>query len=125
MPLYTYRCPECRSTVTSTSRGNTLDVICACCGAQSTHRRVFGFNMKPMMHEHFNRTVGKPISDMRQFERELKKQSDLATETTGVEHRYVPVEAGDHAAVGATSEGIDESNRIRSMRGEPLLPVID
>lgn len=76
------------------------------------------------MHEHFNHTVNRPISSMTQFRDELRRQSEVATERTGIEHSYAPVEWGDAAAVGATNEGIEESNRVRAERGEPLLPTI-
>jgi hypothetical protein len=78
-----------------------------------------------MMHEHFNHTLGKPVSDMNQFTRELRVAGEAAEERTGIPHRYAPVEYGDAAAVGATGEGIYESNVERSRRGEPLLPTID
>lgn len=124
MPLYEYKCRECGTPTTLASRVENPDLPCRTCGEITRHRRVFGFALKPMMHEHYNKAVGKPISDMHRFEAELRKKSDLASEHTGIEHRFVPVEYGDAAAVGATNEGIDESNRIRSMRGEPLLPEI-
>lgn len=124
MTMYEYKCPVCGTRAVSGDRSNRLATFCLTCEGMVEYRRVFSFSAPQVMHEHFNRTVGKPISDMKQFARELSKQSDLATERTGIEHRYVPVEAGDAAAVGATNEGIAESNRVRASRGEPLLPEI-
>lgn len=124
MAMYEYRCTGCRDTTTLDVRVRLPELPCVTCGTKTTHKRVFSFTVQPMMHEHWNKAVGAPISDMGQFRRELKRRSEEATEHTGIEHSYVPVEHGDAAAVGATNEGIDESNRIRSKLGEPLLPEI-
>lgn len=124
MPIYEYKCPKCDTRVLSPKRDNQLTVVCKNCAEFITHQRVFSFTFRPLMHEHYNHTVHKPVSDMKQFAAELRKQSDLATERTGIEHSYVPVEHGDTAALGVTNEGIDEANSIRSARGEPLLPEI-
>lgn len=124
MPIYEYRCPECATRVTSTSRANTLPGPCHACAFPGPLRRVFSFAFKPIMHSHFNNTVGKPISDIKQFRSELSRKSDEATEQTGIPHNFQPIEAGDHAALGATNEGIGESNVRRRERGESLLPDV-
>lgn len=126
MPImYDYKCPvaTCNYTTRSPERGNRLQQACPKCNYPVLHR-VFGFAYRPMMHEHMNSTVGAPISSMRQFEDALKRRSEEATLNTGMEHRYVPVEPGDAAALGVTNEGIYESNVHRSRVGEPLLPEI-
>lgn len=122
--IYEYKCPRCYHRVTSTQRGDRLAARCSKCGDGGPLHRVFSVNMKPMMHEHFNDTLGAPISDFNRFKTELRIKGEKATEETGIEHRYAPVEWGDAAAVGATNEGIHESNVERSRRGEPLLPEV-
>lgn len=123
--MYEYKCPECGGRRKSHQRGNKLMFKQPCdCGYEGFFKRVFGFALKPIMHEHFNHTVGKPISDMKQMRSELDRASDEATRQTGIEHRFRPVEYGDAAAVGATAEGIHEANVIRSRNGDPLLPEI-
>lgn len=125
MPSYEYKCPvaTCDYTTTSETRTNRLQEACPRCNYSPLHR-VFGFAHKPAMQEHFNNTVGKPVSSMRQFNDELKRKSDEATKYTGMEHRYAPLEYGDAAAFGATNEGIHESNVERSRLGMPLLPEV-
>jgi len=122
--IYEYRCPKCRALTTSTHRGDRLHEPCGACGHSPLHRK-FSVAVKPMMHEHFNKAVGKPISSMRQFKDELKAASEKATEETGIPHNYVPVEYGDREAFGATGEGIYERNVRRSKVGLPPLPTND
>ena len=122
--IYTYRCPDCGTETTSTQRGSRLRRVCTGCGSTRPLKRVFGFSYKPAMQEHFNNAVGKPVSSMAQFTDELKRQSETASLTTGIEHNYKPLEWGDHEAFGVTNEGIEESNAVRAKQGDPLLPEI-
>lgn len=55
-------------------------------------RRKFSFSAPPMMHEHYNPTVGKVVSDMKQFRSDLSRASDEATAKTGIPHKYEPVD---------------------------------
>lgn len=142
MPLYDFRCPDHRDVHNDTicapdSIPATLRSYCDFCQDWREFKRVFGFNHHPGMEEHFNKSVGKPISSMRQYRDELHRASDeMARESVyvtadgekvivpGIETNYTPLEWGDHQAFGATNAGIDESNRERSKRGMPLLPEI-
>lgn len=123
--IYEYKCPQCHWPRTATQRGDRLDASCTACGYIGPLHRVFSISVKPVMQEHFNTTLGKPVSDMKRFTAELRAAGEQAEEQTGIPHRYAPVEYGDAAAVGATAEGIYESNVVRSRRGDPLLPAID
>ena len=122
--LYTYRCGNCGAEVVSTQRGDRLARVCAGCGSTEPLRRVFGFALKPAMAPHFNNALGRYVTSDRDFGDGLKRASETASITTGIEHDYKPLEWGDHAAFGATNEGIHESNIERSKRGAPLLPDI-
>lgn len=126
MPIYEYKCSKCDHRVVSTERGNRLlGGKCAQCGVSpALYKRVFGFAMKPIMHEHFNRSVQKPISSMKQYADELKRKSDEESARDGMERRYVPVDLGDTQSLGVTNEGIHESNIERARNGDPLLPEI-
>lgn len=131
MPTYEYRCDQCAHLTTVTKPLNEHHTIrptfmadCPVCRHLTTFKRRFSFTFQPPMAEHFNTTVNKPISSMRQFRDELKRASAEATERTGIEHDYQPVEWGDTEALGVTNEGIDESNINRSRNGDPLLPEI-
>lgn len=127
MMIYEYKCLDCDNHVTSQTRGDKLEAWCPHCPDDKLHwfQRVWSISVKPMMHEHFNHTLGKPIGDMNRFATELRIAGEKAEEQTGIPHRYAPLEYGDHEAFGATGEGIYESNVDRSRRGEPLLPLIE
>ena len=129
MPTHEYRCPECRRAVTTfvpiaDTPPRTLLVDCPGCRHMVRYTKNFSFSFQPPMAEHFNRAVNKPIHSMRQFREELKRKSEEATLTTGIEHNYVPVDLSDHEAIGVSNEGIDESNIQRERMGAPLLPEI-
>lgn len=136
--IYEYKCPTHPAVrVDSEQRGDRHRAYCDFCQDFIEMHRVFSVAVKPAMQEHFNRTVNKPISSMRQFRDALNRANDEAAQPStyltadgekvtvpGIEQRMVPVEWGDKAAFGATGEGIDESNRQRSKLGMPLLPEI-
>lgn len=124
MPLYEYRCPECGGGARSQTRGDTLPSPCPHCASPGPLKRRWSLGFQMPMHEHFNSSVGKPISSMRQYTDELKRKSEIASITTGIEHRFVPVDPSDTAALGVTGDGIDESNRVREKLGMDLLPEI-
>lgn len=50
------------------------------------------------MQEHFNHSVNKPISDMKQYRDQLKRASDAATESTGIPHNFQPADYKELAA---------------------------
>jgi len=111
MAVYEYRCPTCRARLTSTTRGDRLDASCAACGDPGPHVRVFSVAIHRPMMEHFNRTVGKPISSMQQFRDELSRKGAEYTERTGIEVNYQPIDLADQKAVGATDEGLDATRK--------------
>lgn len=125
MPVYEYKCNTCDARALSEIRGDTLRGFCPTCDLEIDAQRVWNFAPKPIMHEHFNNTLGRPISDYKRFSTELRIEGEKAEEKTGIPCRYAAIEPGDHEAYGATGEGIYEANRARSMRGDPLLPAIE
>ena len=123
-PKYDYR-GDCEHYVERDFREATFVGRCDVCEETRLFSRVFSAPfVKPMMHEHYNNAVGKPISDMGQFKEELKKSSEAAWKHSGIEHDFQPREMGDHEGIGATGEGVYESNKVRSRKGEVLLPEI-
>ena len=74
--------------------------------------------MQPVMHEHFNHSVGKPISDRRQFAAELRRKSEEMTERTGTPHNYVAVDLGDKTGLNVTDEGMDSTLRRQTETGQ-------
>jgi hypothetical protein len=115
--LYDYRCPSCNLLVQSLHRADTLDRPCTRCGHEK-HKRVWGFRMGRVMHEHFNASVGRPISDPKQFRAELRRKSDEMSERTGMVHNYVEVDPSEPASLGVTAEGLDETARAKHDSGE-------
>jgi len=127
--IYTYRCPNCGHEEYSTERGDRLrpgrQGVCHGCGqSDKPFHRVFGFSYREPMQPHFNNAVGRYVSSESDFGDELKRASETASATTGIEHDYKPLEWGDKDAFGATNEGIHESNISRERQGAPLLPDI-
>jgi hypothetical protein len=108
MPLYEYRCPTCRSTLTTTTRGDRFDASCARCGDPGPHVRVFSIRIEKPMQEHFNVSTGAPVSSMRQFREQLKIKGEEYTAQTGIEVNYQPVDVSDSRSLGVTSAGIED-----------------
>lgn len=118
MPVYQYRCGAC---LEYGEKWQSLKedrlVVCPDCHEPEL-RRVYSFNFASMMHEHFDYTVGKVISDRKQFVAELRRHSEEATERTGIPHNYVPVDLGDKDALNVTEEGMDSTIRRKTEQGE-------
>lgn len=115
--IYAYRCDVCGIDNDSTTRGDN-NGPCRTAGCAGLLRRRWSVNVKPVMQEHFNHTVNKPISSMTQFRSELSRMSDEYTERTGIPSKFVPKEWGE---LGATSEGLDATNSQRAQQGLPAL----
>jgi hypothetical protein len=75
--------------------------------------------MDSVLQAGFNPTLQRPISSHRQFRDELKRESERASEQTGMEHRYEPVDPTDKKKLGVTEQGIHESNVVRAKQGLP------
>jgi hypothetical protein len=69
------------------------------------------------MREHWNPTVGRYVTNERDFNDGLKRASEDATLTTGTEHDFQPVDLRDMDACGATGEGLEHSKRVRRAQG--------
>lgn len=118
MTIYGYQCASCGATVDSPERADNLGLHDLCGGLL---KRLWRVNFGTVMQEHFNATVGKPISDGRQFERELRRMSEERTAATGIEHRFAPVDPTDTKTLGVTNEGLEATNAQRVSNG--LKPV--
>jgi hypothetical protein len=106
MPAYEFRCQNCGVRLiryidlagdderTAWNRGTQPCPDCS----HGHMKRVWGFRQAPMMHEHWNASVGKPISSMKQFKDELRRASDEKTERTGIVHDFVPVDPKEMSA---------------------------
>ena len=97
MPAYDYKCDDCGNVerVHDTHDGALkaqLDQNATPCTCGGTYHRQFGFSLAPVMQEHYNYSVGKPISSMRQFRDELKKQGEAVEERTGIASTFEPAD---------------------------------
>ena len=91
MALYEYACDECGDFLAKFPLGAAPRTeICAGCG-QARPRR-YSMNPTQVMHEHWNVSAQQPISSRRQHADVLRRQSEEATERTGVPHDFQPVD---------------------------------
>jgi hypothetical protein len=72
-------------------------------------KRVWGFQMAPVVHEFFDNTSGKVVNGRKSQEVALKEASDRATERTGIVHNYVPVSPQDMNSLRVTDEGLSST----------------
>ena len=117
MILYGYQCRECGQEYTSERRGNFLlvndfDKMSCTCGHYEIKRK-YSVSVHRPMHEHFNTSVGKPISSDRQFRDELKRKSEEHFLRTGIPADYQPVDPTELRKQVEASDGagLDSTNR--------------
>jgi len=116
MPEYEYKCESCGfvHTIHDAVDGDMKTIFDK---GESMHsgpeggwcgymKRVFSFHMAPVMQEHMNVTIGKPISDMKQFQRELRQAGDQLEERTGIPHDFQPCDLTDKDALGVDDTGL-------------------
>lgn len=113
MPMFEYQCRTCGYRHLSDMRGDSLG---SCrCGAGEL-RRLFSFSFKPIIHPHYNPSIGKVVSDDSQVRSELSRLSDEATARTGILHNYVPVDLRDDlSSLGMTEEGLNRTESSKNL----------
>ena len=99
--IYEYRCKTCGTTMHRTSRESPS---CSMCQRTDTVRRVWGFQMQSVMHEHRDTATGSIVSDRRHITDELSRQSDLQSERTGIDHNYVQVDMSDRDSLKVSAD---------------------
>ncbi len=112
--IYEYKCRVCHTPHTSTAYGREGS-RCFAGECTGTLKRVYSFTTLRPMAEHFNATVGKPISSNRQFDEALKVKSAEMTDRLGFEQRYVRIEPEQ---AGATQEGMEATYREQVATGQ-------
>jgi hypothetical protein len=109
--LYEYSCDFCGRSTTRQSRADIT--ICHSCGQPA--RRIWAFRLQSSPdQEHYNVSAGRWVSNRRQLIDHAKRQSDLATQRTGIPHDFVPIDHADKAALGVTEEGAETIARHHS-----------
>lgn len=112
MPTYDYKCDECSAIHREHCSPDAdikarLDQNTTPCTCGGTYHRVFGFGMVPVMQEHYNHTVGKTISSMREMKDELKRNADAQMARDGIPRSYAPVDHRDLMAAAMEEFGDD------------------
>lgn len=95
MPLYEWRCADCRTPQShyfdyDADRPSTIS--CPCGGIA---RRRFSFAPGSIFHSHYNDTVGDVVTSHADFKSKLARASDERSERTGIPHSYSPVDIRD------------------------------
>jgi len=123
MPLYHYRCPNCRDNFirhVGMDRATELVACPNCLGSRGPTiwlNRVYDFNYHADLPEHFSHTTGTPVRGHRHFRDELKRLSDEASERTGIHHNFVPTDYTQPANLGVTEEGLEHTFRTKRNNG--------
>ena len=116
MPVYLYRCKVCRVHGEKWQAFNDDPLlVCPECGGRVN--RVMSFTPAKVMHEHFDHTTGKIVSDRKQWLSELQRKSDEASERSGRDTNYVPVDL-DPESLSVTEEGMDSTLRRKTKTGQ-------
>lgn len=102
MRLYEYKCTSCNRTFLDPN--NSPPLPCPLCGTPANRR--FSFFKGPSFGDGYSPTLGRYVSNERDFADGLKRASEIATERNGIPHNYVPVDLRDRDALGVTDEGI-------------------
>lgn len=111
MPLFDYKCPDGH---VSTLPIRSDELQCTYSDCFHVARRRFSFQIAWSVPEHFNQSVGHFVNNERQLRDELKRQSDVESATTGIDHNYEylsPADMAEASARGVTDEGLDETRR--------------
>jgi putative FmdB family regulatory protein len=122
MPIYEYKCYDCGHVEHRTSDPANSIGPCKMC-AEGTLKRVFSFQVAPVMQAHFNRATNTVVSSSRQFARDLRVKGDQMTERDGIPRDLQPVDMSDAKSLGVTGEGLDSTNRARVAQGLPAVKI--
>lgn len=120
MPVYEYRCRKCGNQV-STTEHLEGEQLCSQCGHRLGRVFSFGIQRTTTINSHFNHSLGRVISSERHLRDELARASEAATERTGVNHNYQPLDYRDPSTretLGITDEGLKESHDVRVLQGK-------
>jgi hypothetical protein len=146
VPTYDYRCDTCRAPFSDFgTHDQSQEFVGAPCphlmdqtdvGANDSYRtstgckghlrRVFSFHLTPVMHEHYNPSLGTTVHDMADYRRKLKQASEEAEiRTGGVKHDFQPISPAEIRAT-MTDEGLQSTHDRQVELGlrEPTKKVI-
>lgn len=119
MPNYLYRCPWCGDEFYKYFQFADSNTIVYCGHDGVACDKVLGVAaFHRAMPEHFNHSVGKYVSNEREFRDDLKRASDEASQRLGLPHNFVPIDMRDPAQTHATEEGLDATHRQQTATGQ-------
>lgn len=114
--IYCFRCTECGA-----HREYQIRTPARCRGCGGVLRRDYraeGVGFRPVLHGHFNTSVGRYVSGNRDFKEALKAESEKTSERMGgMPCNLQPVDISDRKALGVTDEGLDHSFKVRTDLG--------
>lgn len=120
MPTFDYRCTQCGHVIEDQYfpiREPQSSIPCPLCHARA--KKILQFPaIKRTMSDHFNATLGRPVSSERDFRNGLSEASDKASIRAQREVSYSPVDLRDKAAVGVNDEGLDQTRRRERAEGK-------
>lgn len=115
MPLYEFKCPSHGTVSTTTQYG----VVPECELCKNQMRRIYSFYVEKAFVPHFNPSVGAFVSSQTDFNNRLAAMSEAETERTGIYHNYIPIEQGDAAGFGLTSDDLAMAEDARGSNPGP------
>lgn len=110
MPVYEYRCPT-DGKVFEYFKSEPTEEHCPTHG--NVLRRKYSFAVPKLFVPHYNHSVGRYVTSESDFRSALKKASDEASATTGVEHNYVPIDYREAMRNLPSEEGLAEQQKAK------------
>lgn len=125
--IYLYECRTCGQQFHSKIRGDfavSADGVHVYCCHERVKRR-YQLAVQRPMHDHYNPTTGTVIGSDRQFREELKQMSEVATQKTGIEHNYEPIdpEMARRTVEQSEAVGLESTNRVRVASGKRPIDI--
>ena len=120
MPLYDYVCTQCAQITADQYfpiKEPSTHIQCPQCGGLA--RKILAFPaIKRSMGEHYNASLGRHVSNEKDYKSGLAAASRLASARSGREVNYSPVDLRDRESVGVTEEGLDSTRRAEVALGK-------
>lgn len=95
---------------------------CKECGEPTA--RLFSFSERNDLPPHFNQSAGQYVTGQKSLDDSFKRQSELQTARTGIDHNYVAVDPRDKDRLGITDEGLGATYDARKRLGMRIPDVI-
>lgn len=122
MPTYEFACDHCGSVALSQHSFEedtfSLTFCCHNCQSGTLRRQVSSFGIISGVDGHYNHSLGRYVTGMRDFKSGLARKSDQMTERTGIPHNYEPIDHMEKKALGVTEEGLDSTRAAEMAQGK-------